>query len=300
VGAVLASAAGDALGAPHEFGPPLGPDVQLVMSGGGALGWEPGEWTDDTSMALCLAESLVERKCFDPIDQLSRYVRWWKEGHFSVKGYCFDIGNQVRAALAEHVATRKPFCGPTESQNAGNGSLMRLCPIAIAYVGAPADALAYAALSSRTTHGNPECVDACRYFAGLLVGAMRGVVKETLLSAMFCPAGDGWLADPLQPKVDAIAKGSFKTRMPPMIKGSGYVVECLEAALWAFHATQSFEEAVLCAANLGDDADTTAAVCGQIAGAFYGESAIPSKWLQKLVMRDTITSLAVSLLEISE
>jgi ADP-ribosylglycohydrolase len=113
---------------------------------------------------------------------------------------------------------------------------------------------------------------------------------------MYSPVGGLWDREPLQPKVAAVASGSFKNRQPPMIRGSGYVIDCLEAALWAFHSTDSFEQAVLRAANLGDDADTTAAVCGQIAGAHYGLSSIPKKWMKKLAQRDVIIGLAESLM----
>ena len=298
MGCLVGLAVGDAVGTTLEFKPP-GTFTPLVdMIGGGPFGLKPGEWTDDTSMALCLAESLVECGNFDPVDQLKRYVRWWREGHFSVKGYCFDIGNQVSSALADFIATNKPFCGPVGPHNAGNGSLMRLAPAAIAFAHSPV-AMTNAAESSRTTHGNPECVDACRYFAGLLVAAMRGDDKQAFLGPMFSPVAGAWDAEPLQPKIAAIAGGSFKRRKPPEIRGTGYVVNCLEAALWAFHSTDSFEQAILKAANLGDDADTTAAVCGQIAGAFYGLSGIPAKWLAKLAQREVIEGLAGSLLRIS-
>lgn len=296
VGSVLGLAVGDAVGAAVEFKPPgsFKPLVDLV--GGGPFNLKPGQWTDDTSMALCLAESLAERGFFDPVDQLKRYVRWWKEGHFSVKGHCFDIGNQVKAALAEHVVSGNPFCGPSGPDNAGNGSLMRLSPVVIAHVNSPSAAVVYAGESSRTTHGNHECVDACRYFAGLLVGAVRGEGRDKLLSPRYSPVPGLWEVEPLQPKVQAVAAGSFRKKQPPEIRGGGYVIDCLEAALWAFHTTDSFEHAVLRAANLGDDADTTAAVCGQIAGAFYGMTGIPQGWLAKLFQRDVIEALAESVL----
>lgn len=296
VGAFVGLAVGDAVGAAVEFMEPGSFPPLTDMIGGGPFKLKPGEWTDDTSMALCLAESLTERRGFDPVDQLKRYVRWWKQGHFSVKGYCFDIGNQVRAALSEHLSTGKPCCGPVGPRHAGNGSLMRLSPVAIAYAHSPSDAISYASESSRTTHGNQECVDACRYFAGLLVGLIRGEAKQQVLCPAYCPVPGLWENELLSPKVAAIAAGSFKQKPPPSIKGGGYVVDCLEAALWAFHSTDSFEQAVLRAANLGDDADTTAAVCGQIAGAFYGASGIPERWLAKLARRDAIESLAEALI----
>ncbi len=145
-----------------------------------------------------------------------------------------------------------------------------------------------AADSSRTTHGALTAVDACRYFAGLLVGALRGESKETLLSPRYYPVDGYWNERPLCPEIDAVAVGSFKVLEPPKIKGSGFVVKSLEAALWAFDRSTSFREGCLLATNLGDDADTTAAIFGQIAGAYYGVEGIPPDWFEKLTMRDLI------------
>ena len=138
-------------------------------------------------------------------------------------------------------------------------------------------------------------VDACRYFASLLIGALQGVDKETLLSAAYCPVDGLWGKRPLAAKIAAIADGSFKHRDPPDIRGMGYVVESLEAALWAFHRSRNFREGALMAVNLGDDADTTGAIYGQIAGAHYGAEAIPAKWRERLTMTPEITSMADSL-----
>ena len=179
----------------------------------------------------------------------------------------------------------------TDPYSAGNGSLMRLAPVPIAFANRPSDAIALAGESSRTTHGARECVDACRYFSGILVG----LPKETVLSSGYTPKL--WEAEPSAPKIAAIAAGSFKKRTPPGIKGTGYVIDCLEAALWAFHGTHSFRDAVLAAANLGNDADATAAVCGQLAGACYGTAGLPDEWLSKMAMRTEITSMATSLTE---
>ena len=149
-----------------------------------------------------------------------------------------------------------------------------------------------AADSSRTTHQAREAVDACRHFAGLLIGALRGVDKETLLSRGYCPVQGLWARDPPAEKIARVAGGSFKDRNPPDIRGTGYVVEALEAALWAFHRSDDFSEGALLAVNLGDDADTTGAIYGQIAGAHYGAEAIPAAWRDKLTMAAEITSLA--------
>ena len=294
-GALLGLATGDAVGTTVEFKRPGSFPPVTDMVGGGPFGLEPGQWTDDTSMALCLADSLLERDGFDPADQMRRYLRWYREGYLSSNGKCFDIGNTVADALQRHERTGDPFSGSTNPRSAGNGSIMRLAPVPLFYAYAPAEAIARAAESSRTTHGATEAVDACRYLAGLLAGAVRGVPKETLLSSRYAPDPAAWERVPLAPAIAAIADGSFKRKDPPQIKGTGYVVESLEAALWALHRTASFEEGCLAAVNLGDDADTTAAVYGQLAGAIYGEDAIPSRWRDKLTLRSCIEQLAEDL-----
>lgn len=295
-GALLGLACGDALGAPLEFSK-LGTFAPVrEMTGGGAFQLPPGYWTDDTSMALCLAESLVECRGFDARDQLTRYVRWWKTGHWSSTGHCFDIGATTRGALERFARTGEEFCGLEDPQTAGNGALMRLAPVPLYFADEPAEAVRLAGESSRTTHGARASVDACRYFAALLLGALEGVDKEELLGLRYTPVPQLWRRKPLCPEIDEIALGAYRRRSPPGIRGGGYVVHSLEAALWAFCYSNSFEEAVLKAVNLGDDADTTGAVCGQLAGAYYGASAIPSRWLDQLHRRDDIAAMAERLL----
>ena len=275
MGCLLGLAVGDALGTTLEFRKPGTFEPIMDLVGGGPFGLKPGQWTDDTSMALCLAESLIEKKGFDPKDQMERYVRWWKEGHLSSTGRCFDIGNTVSSALRSFLQTGEPYSGSADAYSAGNGSIMRLAPVPMAYARDPEKAIEMAAKSSRTTHGAVEAVDACRYFAGLLVGALNGAEKEALLSSRYCPVSGCWEGQPLAPKIDAIAAGSFKEKEPPEIRGTGYVVASLEAALWAFHKSDTFAEGALLAVNLGNDADTTGAVYGQIARAYYGAAGIP-------------------------
>lgn len=294
-GALIGLAVGDALGTTLEFRAPgtFEPITDLV--GGGPFGLPAGAWTDDTSMALCLAESLVETGGFEPADQLRRYVRWYRQGHLSSTGHCFDIGNTTRAALTQFEASGDPAAGGTAASTAGNGSLMRLAPVPIAFAAEPAEAVRLAGESSRTTHALPICVDACRYFGALLVGAVRGASKDALLAPHYEPVPGLWDAQPLHPKVADVAAGSFVAKQPPAIRGSGYVIDALEAALWAFASTDDYAACVLAAANLGDDADTTAAIAGQIAGAYYGVAGIPERWREKLVMGDRIEALGAGL-----
>jgi len=298
-GALLGLATGDAVGTTVEFRSPGSFTPLEDMVGGGPFRLKAGEWTDDTSMALCLAASLVEGGGFDPVDQLERYVRWWHDGYMSSNGRCFDIGVTVRTALALFERTREPYCGSTDPQTAGNGSIMRLAPVPLAFASNPREAVRKSADSSRTTHAAPAAADACRYLGALLVGAVNGASKEELLAARYEPVAGLWRDEPLHPEIDEIATGSFKRRRPPEIVGSGFVVRSLEAALWAFASTADFRDGCLAAANLGDDADTTAAVYGQLAGAVYGVDSIPSEWREKIAVRATIESLADGLLSLA-
>ena len=282
-GALLGLAIGDALGATVEFMEPGTFEPVTELLGGGPHGLMPGEWTDDTSMALCLAESLIECKGFNAEDQLNRYVRWWKYGHLSSTGMCFDIGTTTRAALEKFQETGQPS-GLTSPSTAGNGSIMRLAPVPMFYANSMDDAVMYAAQSSATTHAAEEAVDACRYMAAVMVRALWGSDKEEVLA----PALIGDLSD----NVKRVAFGSFRIFNPPQIRGSGYVVESLEAALWAFHNTDNFADGARMAVNLGDDADTTGAVYGQIAGAFYCQSGIPAHWIEMLAHRNLIIDFA--------
>ena len=298
-GCLLGLAVGDALGTTLEFTPPGSFRPISDMMGGGPFGLRPGEWTDDTSMALCLAESLIECGGFDPADQMQRYVRWWHEGHLSSTGECFDIGNTVGSALSQFERTREPYCGSKDPMSAGNGSIMRLAPVPMFYAASPKEAVEKSEGSSWTTHQAPAAIDACRYFGGLIVGALNGVSKGELLVERFCPVAGCWDDGPLVPEIDEVACGLFKSKEPPDIQGSGYVVKSLEAALWAFHRSDSFREGCLLAVNLGDDADTTGAVYGQLAGACYGENGIPDEWLSSLAHRQLIASFAQRLYELS-
>jgi ADP-ribosyl-[dinitrogen reductase] hydrolase len=284
-GCLLGLATGDALGTTVEFQrrgsfPPL---TDIV--GGGVFGLAPGQWTDDTSMALCLAASLVETGDFDMADQMARYLRWYDHGYMSSTGKCFDIGNTTRDALERYRQSGKAASGSSHPSTAGNGSLMRLAPVPMFYSPDRAHARLYAGKSSRTTHAAKLCVEACMLFADMLVQALAGKDKDEILF------GDS-PAEIKSAEIRGIARGGYKDKKTEHIRSNGYVVDSLEAALWCFWTTRSFEQAILMAANLGEDADTTAAICGQLAGAFYGERAIPSHWLEKLHMRKEIIALA--------
>ena len=287
MGCLCGLAAGDAVGTTVEFKPRGSTD----MTGGGPFGLQPGQWTDDTSMALCLAESLVCKQGFDPRDQMTRYLNWYRWGYWSSTGSCFDIGNTVREALETFERSEFPYSGSTSRLAAGNGSLMRLAPIALLFNPNMADVVNFAAQSSRTTHGAAEAVESCQLLGYILARCLSGMSKDEILRA-----SDLVLAEPA---VAALAAGAYRVKRENQIAGTGYAVASLEAALWCFDRSDNFADAVLRAVNLGDDADTTAAIVGQIAGAHYGIEGIPSHWLQRLWMKDSIVTLAEAIYGLS-
>jgi len=290
-GCLLGLACGDAVGTSVEFKPRGSFPALTDMVGGGPFNLKPGQWTDDTSMALCLAESLLTKNGFDAFDQMGRYLNWWQWGYLSSTGDCFDIGMTVREALTHYQETGNPFAGSTDPFSAGNGSLMRLAPMVLFYFPDIDQINVYSASSSRTTHAAPEAIECCQLFAELICRALQGASKSDLRHL-----GHRHFSEP---KVAAIAGGDYLAKPESEIVGTGYCVASLEAALWCFHHTDSFEDAILQAANLGDDADTTAAIVGQLAGAFYGVQAIPGNWLAKLHMFDEIRAIADALLQAS-
>jgi ADP-ribosyl-[dinitrogen reductase] hydrolase len=283
-GSLLGLACGDAVGTTVEFRAP-GTFAKLTdMIGGGPFELAPGQWTDDTSMALCLAESLLYCKGFDARDQMARYTNWWRWGYFSATGECFDIGNTVQQALRRFEETGNPYAGSSDPMTAGNGSLMRLAPVVLYYF---PDRLAvdqYCAESSRTTHAASEAIECCRLFGYLLCLALEGRSRQDFFEVS--------MEDLKEPRVARLAAGSFLDKRTEEIAGTGYCVASLEAALWCFSRGYDFQSTVLAAANLGDDADTTAAIAGQLAGAYYGVQSIPPAWLERLHLRSAIESYA--------
>ena len=279
LGAFIGLAVGDAVGTTLEF---CARDVQprlKDMIGGGPFELPPGYWTDDTSMALALADSLAASEALDARDLMDRFVSWWRDGEYSCRGDCFDIGNTTRAALDRYLQTGDPLAGSTDPGSAGNGSLMRLAPVALRFWNDRPCLAATAAEQSRTTHAAEEAVDACRAFAELLADAIAGKPRAEVLASRPFEGAEA---------IARVMAGNWRGRPRYEIRSSGYVVHTLEAALWSVARTANFRNAVLLAANLADDADTVAAVTGQLAGALYGLSGIPDAWLERLAWRDRL------------
>ena len=299
-GTLLGLAIGDALGAAVEFEPAGEFPPVIGFRGGGPHDLAAGEWTDDTSMALALADS-IGSVGWDLEDQARRYLAWYQKGWYSVNGRCFDIGITCRSALSRFSRTADAKTSGDPSEHAsGNGSIMRLAPVPIRYAHLYPDRLLELVLlltqSSVPTHASPQCQSACAYMGTVLAALIQGVNREIVLDANWKGLRDLREVHIFHREIADVAEGSFRRKKPPEIVGSGYVVNSLEAALWAFHDAADFREAVLRAVNLGDDADTTGAVCGQLAGAYWGQSGIPEEWRDGLARKEMIEQALQGLL----
>lgn len=279
-GCLYGLAIGDALGAAVEFKPKGSFPPVRGYRDGGPHNLNAGEWTDDTSTALALADSIAMMG-WDLYNQMERYCAWYQEGEYSVNGKCFDIGNQTRRALIAFLQGRK--IQPSESGD-GNGSIMRLAPVPITYYNLYSEdakplneLLLFASESSIVTHPSDVCMMSCRTLAVLLSAMIKGVDRFEIMAKF------GFMSE-VVPEMTQV----YRNYRSGNVKGTGYVLDSLASALWAFAGALSFEDAVLRAVNLGEDADTTGAVTGQLAGAYWGYSNIPKYLIDGLAKKEMI------------
>ena len=294
-GALVGLAVGDALGTTNEFKVVGTFTPSTGMVGGGAFQLEPGQWTDDTSMALCLADSLLAQGRYDSFDVMERYERWYSEGYRSSTGVCFDIGNQVSRALWDFRAHPRVPVDAVRTTSAGNGAIMRLAPVVIAGFEHREirEIVATAGLSARETHYSVEAEAATEVFAALLVGTLLGWAPEHIINVGWASTG---------PAFDEMAARVISTdpaeRAAWEKDTSGYIVNGLRLAVHGLLDFGSFDEAVLAIANMGGDADTNAAIYGQLGGAYFGVEAIPASWRSTLYQGEEIDALARALVDL--
>jgi ADP-ribosyl-[dinitrogen reductase] hydrolase len=288
MGCFVGLVVGDALGAPFEFRPRGSFPPVTDMQEGGSFHLKRGEWTDDTSMALCLAESLLSCGGFDPRDLMDRFMAWAFENKFSSRDRSFGFGQTFFTTLLTYRRTGDPFSGSLKPKRAGNGCIMRLAPVPIYYYPHKEWAVYISGESARTTHGMPESIYASRLLGAVLVDAFSGKDKDLVLFQ-----SEPETEAPAQ--IQEIARGAYRQKTADQIEGTFFAGKSLEAALWCFLKTDSYREAVLMAVNLGGDTDSTAAVCGQVAGAYYGLDAIPAEWIDAIAKRDMILKMAQDL-----
>ena len=294
-GALVGLAVGDAVGTTNEFkvAGTFKPITDMV--GGGPFLLKPGQWTDDTSMALCIADSLLAKGHYDSFDVMERYQRWFSKGYRSSTDRCFDIGGQVRAALFDFEHEQRVPVTAKRSNRAGNGAIMRLAPVVIAGFEHREirEIVVTAGLSARETHYSVEAEAATEVFAVLLVGALLGWAPEHIINVGWASTGPAF--DEMAARVistDPAERASWESET------SGYIVHGLRLAVHGLLDFPSFKDATLAIANLGGDADTNCAIYGQLGGAFYGIEAIPASWRSTLHQGEEIDALARALVDL--
>jgi ADP-ribosyl-[dinitrogen reductase] hydrolase len=291
-GALLGLAIGDALAAATQYRKPGSFTPVGDLIGGGPFEMPRGAWTDDTAMALCLAESLLEREGFDARDQVERYTRWRQNGHLSSTGQCVGITANTVKALSMAQWRRQVFSGSHDPNQLDPEVLSRVAPVVAFYFATPAEALQFSSDASRTTCQAPSAVDSCRLLAAMLYMALSGKAKEQILR----PTPDLIDLASLRPNVEPLVQRSAFGRGLAAVTAGETTPEVLEAAMWAFRTTDNFRDGALKAANLGGNCDVVAAVYGQLAGAHYGVAAIPATWRNSLTAKDLIEGFADRLL----
>lgn len=291
-GSLMGLAVGDALAAHTQFRKPGSFQAVGDILGGGPFDVPRGAWTDDTAMALLLAESLIERNAFDANDQVQRYARWQREGYGSATGQCVGITASVARALATAQYRRQPFAGSHDPEQLDKEPLSRVAPVAMFFFADAAAAVARAADAARITAQAPMVLDCVRLLAAIVVQALAGREKALVLK----PPRELWILPSTRAEVLAVYEGSYVRRDLTEIQAGGHVVQALEAALWAFHRSANFREGALACANLGRDSDVVTAVYGAIAGAHFGVSSIPGIWRNSLMRQDAVIDTADRLL----
>jgi ADP-ribosylglycohydrolase/O-acetyl-ADP-ribose deacetylase (regulator of RNase III) len=289
-GCLLGAVVGDALGVPVEFTSREARSADPVtgVRGHGTYDQPPGTWSDDSSLLLATADSLTQVG-YDPSDMMARFLSWLKGQAYTPHAAVFDVGIATRAAIERFAAGAPPAeWGCRGERDNGNGSLMRIAPLSLFVRDLPpAEIVRRSAEVSGLTHAHPRSQLCCAYFSLLLREVTAG---RPLRQAM------AWAAAQVGPSVpekerealERVLDGSIIEAPATAIRGSGYVVHCLEASLWCVAREPSYERAVLAAINLGEDTDTTAAVTGALAGALHGVQAIPEAWLAALASREYV------------
>jgi ADP-ribosylglycohydrolase len=295
---------GDALGVPVEFKSreTLKRFPVEKMQEFGSWNQPKGTWSDDSSLTLCLADELTKGYDLEKIGQ--SFVKWNKYGHWTAHGRLFDIGGTTRHAIARLIKGESAkFSGNIFEEDNGNGSLMRILPLAF-YLKKEEDIeKLYQTVKevSSITHGHFRSVFSCFIYVIFAIELMKGKDKKEAYDHVQKTALKFAEIQGFNPKeiqlFDKIIKNDISTYSEDEIRGSGYVLHSLEASLWCFLNSESYSEAVLKAVNLGEDTDTTGAITGGIAGIYYGFESIPEEWVAELVRKEDIEKLCEKLNE---
>ena len=296
--AIIGHAVGDALGVPVEFASREELKVSPItkMEGFGTYPFPAGSWSDDTSMTIASLDSLING--IDYEDMMYKFCQWLYQDKYTPSDECFDVGNTTSYALHDYWVNKiKPLeCGGKKDYNNGNGSLMRILPIALycelsSLAPIPiSDKIKYIDNVSALTHGHSRSFVGCGIYTFVVSELLKSNSKDSVYEGI-SKAKDFYKNNPEYKAYSRIFDGDIKNLSEIEVNSGGYVVSCLEASLWCLLNTDSYKDCVLKAVNLGDDTDTTAAVAGGLAGLMYGYDSIPKDWLNTLIRKDYIEDL---------
>ena len=300
IGGIIGVVIGDALGLPAQFLSRAEVKQNPIkgMSGGGTFGLPPGSWSDDSSLTLCLVESLTQ-KGYDPVDIANRFIRWYRDGYMTPYGESFDIGSATSVAMRRLIRGIAPLdAGPAGEENNGNGALMRILPAAVYFAHLTDEELVQkVAAISRITHGHPRSQLGCSLYALLIKTLLQGNTPQKAYTMLLGKAAQlRWpvgMREELK-YYERLLSGYMHEVSEEAIQSTGYVVHTLEAAVWALLTTENFDECLLKSVNLGLDTDTVGAVAGGLAGITYGLTAIPPEWLRQIVKYEEILAMSHS------
>ncbi|WP_433942927.1 ADP-ribosylglycohydrolase family protein [Paenibacillus sp. SN-8-1] len=293
---ILGLCIGDALGVPVEFldRNELRRNPVTDMIGYGTHHQPPGTWSDDASLTLCLLESIAECGSINLTDLADKCVDWFRGNRWTPHGMVFDIGIATREALDRiaHDSVKPEMAGGEGEFSNGNGGLMRILPIAY-YLNANEQVDFITAISqvSSLTHRHPISIMACVFYVKYATYLIRGYNLQESYLETITYMNENFAANPFFSRYERLMSGQIGQLDERDIQSSGYVVHTLEASLWSVLTTNSYQEAVLKAINLGEDTDTTGAVAGGLAGIHYGLEKIPQQWIQMLSKVKDIESL---------
>ncbi|MEI0564053.1 ADP-ribosylglycohydrolase family protein [Brachyspira pulli] len=298
--AILGLAVGDALGVPYEF---ISRDIIKNnpckdMIGYGTHNKKAGTWSDDTSLTLCLLDNL-NSKNINYNDIMDSFALWYDKGHYTADGDTFDIGITTRDAIDNYKNGKNPIkCGLSDEYSNGNGSLMRILPIAF-YIKKYFDGKLFEnseAINiiynvSSLTHSHKRSLIACVIYTAIVLNLINDMKIEEAINKALKDSFNYYKNEKEINNYKRIFDSDFKKLNDTKIQSSGYVVNTLEASIWILLNTSNYKDAVLKAVNLGDDTDTTAAVTGGLAGLYYCVDNIPSKWIDTLINKELIINI---------
>jgi ADP-ribosyl-[dinitrogen reductase] hydrolase len=297
LGGLWGAVVGDALGVPVEFTSreERKRDPVTDMRGYGTHNQPPGTWSDDSSLLLCTVDSLINHE-FNLHDMGQRFVRWYREGYWTPWGKVFDIGGTTRRAIGRLEKGIDPeMAGDDDENSNGNGSLMRILPVALRFADLPADQLIDRAHRvSSLTHRHPRSQIACGVYCLMVAELLRGstpidAYRKAVDIGLKMYAKPPYLAE-MSPFRKFVSDRIYELSESDICSG-GYVVDTLEASVWCLLNSASYEETVLRAVNLGGDTDTTGCVAGGLAGVYFGLSAIREEWIGGLAGEEMLVTI---------